>query len=253
MLRSLSRILLLFFISFPALASDPLEVEVEDAAAPWSAKDGTGYANEVVIAAFRAADVEIKLVVVPYARCKHDVLKGKIAACFNMSPDPVFKNTVRFSEKTLFEFNSDYFYNIKHPVKATSEDQIPKGVLVGIVYSYEYSSSLEKLIGKGVVFSQAATEEANLKKLALGRIDLAVVNINKIKPIEKMLKDTGAEGKVAFAFHGGRLQSFIGFSQRHARGDWARQKFDQGLRLIQQNGTLHQIETKWTPSGPNKS
>ena len=36
----------------------PLEVAVEDAADVWSRADGTGYANDIVRAAFRAGGIE---------------------------------------------------------------------------------------------------------------------------------------------------------------------------------------------------
>jgi hypothetical protein len=55
---------------------ETLTIMVEDAAAPWSRSDGTGYANDVVVAAFKEMGVEIQLRVVPYSRCKYLVLSG---------------------------------------------------------------------------------------------------------------------------------------------------------------------------------
>ena len=78
--------LAVLFTALPlqCLAAD-LKIMAEDAAEPFSRADGTGYANDVVKAAFHAVGVEIAFDVVPYARCKKDAEDGKIAACFSMS------------------------------------------------------------------------------------------------------------------------------------------------------------------------
>src|SRR5882672_3584311 len=60
-----------------------LIIAVEDDAAPWSLADGTGYANDVVVAAFRAVGVDVQLRVMPYARCKRMAISGDVVACLS--------------------------------------------------------------------------------------------------------------------------------------------------------------------------
>jgi hypothetical protein len=48
--------------------------------------DGNDYANDLVRAAFAAVHNDVKLTVLPYARCKADAMQAAVAACFNMSP-----------------------------------------------------------------------------------------------------------------------------------------------------------------------
>ena len=74
-------------------AREPLEIHVENAADPFSRPDGTGYANDVVRAAFESVGVRVKFTVVPYARCKYKVLSGAAAVCVSMSWDPSFEGT----------------------------------------------------------------------------------------------------------------------------------------------------------------
>src|SRR4051812_32252616 len=80
-----------------ARADARLDIMVEDAAAPWSRPDGRGYSNDIVRAAFRAALVDVRLIVVPYARCKRMVSTGRVAACFNMSWDSRLSGQVVFA------------------------------------------------------------------------------------------------------------------------------------------------------------
>src|SRR5277367_4729259 len=77
-------------------AVPPLTIMVEDASEPFSRRDGTGYANDIVRAAFKAAGIEVGLDVVPYARCKKSLEDGATPACFAMSWLPEFQNRIRF-------------------------------------------------------------------------------------------------------------------------------------------------------------
>src|SRR5688572_9362570 len=78
----------------PTGARETIDIGVEDAAAPWSQADGTGYANDVARAAFAAAGVEVRMHVLPYTRCKQLVVKGELVACVSMSPAPELRGVV---------------------------------------------------------------------------------------------------------------------------------------------------------------
>lgn len=226
--------------------SAPLLIAVEDDAAPWSQRDGTGFANDVVRAAFNATGVEVELSVVPYARCKDMAVKGKSAACLSMSWLPEFAGKIVFAEEPLFLCYADYFAGSKRPLHATQEDELPRGTVVGIVSGYEYPPSVYALKEKGiVVFEESESEELNLKKLSKGRIDAALVNYNETKPAELLLARAGVAGQVKQAFRSGVLRSFIGFSTKHPQGMKALEKFNEGHRIIVSNGARETIERKW--------
>jgi polar amino acid transport system substrate-binding protein len=188
----------------------------------------------------------VDLIVVPYARCKDMAIKGKAVACFTMSWLPEFAEKIVFAEKPLFLCYADYFTSSKRPLKATQEENIPKGTVVGIVSGYEYPPSVYVLKEKGILrFEESESEEMNLKKLSLGRIDAALVNYNEIKPAELLLAKAGVTGRVKRAFRSGTLRSFIGFSTKHPQGMWAKEKFNKGYRIINTTGVLSKIEKKW--------
>jgi polar amino acid transport system substrate-binding protein len=226
--------------------SGTLEIAVEDAAGPWSLPDGSGYANEIVVAAFHAVHVDVRLQVVPYARCKQMVVEGLVAGCFSMSRLPELDATVAFATVPLFVCRADYFQNMAKPLSARHPAELPKGTVVGVVLGYEYPDSLYSLVRSGtIVLDDAGTEEINLKKLADGRIQATILNYDDIKTAEYLLTEAGVTGKVNFAFAGGVLPSFIGFSRMHPRGLAALASFNEGVRIITANGVATQIKATW--------
>lgn len=228
----------------PIHAAPPLELMVENAAAPWSGSDGTGYANDLVTAAYAAVGVEIRLILVPYARCKAYVMTGLVAGCFNMSPAPEQAGKVKLADVPLFRVWPRYYENPKHPVDARSEAQVRPGTRVGIVNGYEYPDSLHAMETRGVILDRANTEAGNLKKLEAGRIDLAVIMVDQIKTGERMLHDAQV-GHLAVAFEAHPMGSYIGFSQMHPNGEHARELFNRGYRIISANGKKKEIMRRW--------
>lgn len=221
-------------------------VAVEDGAAPWSQLDGTGYANDVVVAAFKAVGVDVELRVVPYARCKRMALNGEVPACFNASPSPEFAGFLELSAQPLFSINAGYFYNVNKPVKATRQENLPPKTVIGTVIGYEYPPSFDRLKQQGIiVVEESPSENINLRKLAAGRIDLALLTYNEMKTPVFLIKRAGVSGQVKTTFQAGMMNSYIAFSTKHSQGRWAKQEFDKGFASISRNGTLQRIKSKW--------
>ena len=178
--------------------SKPLVIAVEDDAAPWSRADGTGYANDVVVASFKAVNVDVQLQVMPYARCKRMVLNGTVAACLSMSPSAEFAGLVELSANPLFTCFAGYFYNVDKPLPVTRERDLTAKTVVGTVIGYEYPAAFESLRKKGrIVIEESPSEETNLKKLALGRVDLALLTYNQVKSPEWLIARAGVAGRCA--------------------------------------------------------
>lgn len=228
-----------------------LVIAAEDDAAPWSRADGTGYANDVVTASFKAVGVNVKLLVMPYARCKRMAINGQVAACLSMSPSPEIAGIIELSTRPLFTCYAGYFYNVNKPPRVTRQEALPAKTVVGTVIGYEYPAAFERLREKGVVVrEESPSEEVNLKKLALGRVDLALLNYNQVKSPRWLINRAGVNGKVKTTFRAGILNSYIGFSKKHPDGPWALQQFNKGYRLITANGTLSRVEKVWSQNPP---
>lgn len=231
-----------------AAPAAPLQILVEDAASPWSKRDGSGYANDLVRAAFDAAGVATRLVVVPYARCKALVMQGGAVACFSMSAAPELGQLVRFADKPLFSVTPRFYYNLKHPLAAKSLAELTPGMRIGIVHGYEYPPFIEQLGRRGIIVESGRSDVANLQKLAAGRLDAALVMTDEMRSEELIERQAGVRN-IGFAFAGAPMDSFLGLSTLHPDGEAQRRLFNQGFQAITDNGTRHAIEASWKLRG----
>jgi ABC-type amino acid transport substrate-binding protein len=223
-----------------------LEIAVEDEADPWSRRDGSGYANDLVRAAFTAAGVDVTLHVMPYARCKQMAIEGTMPACVSMSANVLRPDPVTFSPAPLFVFASDYFVNRNRALSATQASDLPRGTTVGVVLGYEYPESIYRLSREGViVLDYSASETINLRKVVAGRLDAAMVNHDELKTVDYALKTAGVAGKVRSVFSAGSLPAFIGFSRKHPQASMAYDRYVRGTAIIATNGTAARIRDNW--------
>ncbi|WP_284348277.1 substrate-binding periplasmic protein [Roseisolibacter agri] len=224
---------------------ETIDIGVEDAAAPWSQADGTGYANDVARAAFAAVGVDLRMHVLPYARCKQHVVRGELIACVSMSPAPELDGVVRFSAKPLFVFACDFFENPARPLPPRIADFRP-GTRVGTVLGYEYPlEMMEALRRSGAVLEATPMEELNLRKLAVGRLDAAIVNRDAVKSPDWVAARAGVTGKVRSVFRTGGMPAYVGFSLVHRGGAALAARFDAGHARIIASGERDRIQRRW--------
>lgn len=230
----------------PAPRSPVLDIAVEDEADPWSRRDGSGFANDLVRAAFAAAGVDVTLHVMPYARCKQMAIDGVMPACVSMSANLEKPDPVTFPATPLFVFESDYFESPNRPLNARQASELRRGTTVGVVLGYEYPESINRLSREGViVLDYSASETINLRKVVAGRLDAAMVNHDFLKTVAYALQTAGVAGKVRSAFSAGSLPAFIGFSRKHPQSSLAYARYLKGSEIIAANGTAARIRNRW--------
>lgn len=223
-----------------------LHITVEDAADPFSREDGSGYANDIVRAAFAAVGVHIVFDVVPYVRCKNDVLSGRSASCMSMSWDPAFEGHIKFADLPLFTVTPIYFENSAHPLKARTEAQLGAGVTVGTVRGYEYPDAAMRVRERGAIFDAARSEQINLKKLAAGRLDAALLMSNPITGVAHWIEQAQVGTEVRAAFPSAQSSaSYLAFSIHHPDGMANLAKYNAGFKIISTNGAIDKIKSKW--------
>jgi polar amino acid transport system substrate-binding protein len=222
----------------------PLTIMAEDASEPYSRHDGTGYANDIVRAAFKAAGVEVRLDVVPYARCKKSVEDGATPACVAMSWLPEFQGRIRFSDRPLFEVHADVFQN-RRAKRLSGPGDLGPGATLGVINGYEYPGEIYRLARRGVVLEGNASEASNLQMLAKGRLDAAVMMTGEFSNMPGRLAWFHVDRSVMFAFRSGLMRSYIGFSVANPKGEEARRAFNRGYAMILANHEKDKIRDSW--------
>lgn len=233
-------------LALPARAGPPppLDIMVEEAAPPFSYADGSGYANEVVMAALRARGVQFKLWVVPRATCQHSVLEGLVAACFGMDWQPEYKDRIVLAEPPLVVLDADLYELRARPLPRPEHGcSLPAGTRVALADGQDYPAEALELARAGVLFEASPSHERSLKMLAAGQVDAAMVISNELLPRDRLAAQLGKE--LGLAFRCGRLTASIGFSLKHGRGRWAHESYLAGYKRIQEMGLLRQIQAAW--------
>ncbi len=239
-------IVMFLMVAQIAEGREKLEIYVENDAAPWSRADGTGYANDLVKAIYDAVDVDVDFEVVPYARCKKYTETGEAVGCFNVAKIPEVENKITFSEIPLFFAHISYFHNTENPLRASKSEDFKKGTIVGTVIGYEYDDMFYELEKDGqITVERTRSEILNIKKLGSGRLDAVILWNNETKPADLIIQKAGMVEKVELAFHSTKLELHIGFSKANPKGEWALQKYEEGIKLIQSNGVYEQITQNW--------
>jgi ABC-type amino acid transport substrate-binding protein len=248
-LSALSLIAVAALASHAQSASEPLRIAVEDASDVWSRADGTGFANQVVTAAFRAVKINVKLVVVPYTRCKEMAVAGQVVACFSMSHAPELARTIRFPSHALFTCNTELLQNPGAPLPSASLRDLPRGTVLGTVMGYEYPSAVAEAQRSGtIVIEPVASEVLLLRMLAAKRIQGALVNVNAIKSVDYLTRRAGVGAAVRSIGRIGTLASYLGFSTQHAQSTWALARFDDGMSRLIASGEVARLERAWADS-----
>jgi len=101
--------------------------------------------------------------------------------------------------------------------------------------------------GRGMVFDENVSEQANLQKLALGRIDAVMVMSNPLTGVSHWAKEADVQNLVRVAFTSASSEEgYFAVSIAHRDGLPALGQYNEGIRIITANGRLEQIRARWT-------
>ena len=81
--------------------------------------------------------------------------------------------------------------------------------------------------------------------MLIGPQKTCLVMANEIQTPAYWVESAGVSKKVEMIFTSSRQDVFIGFSLHHPKGLWALNKFEQGYKILNENGRLKQIKAKW--------
>ena len=224
----------------------PLIIAAEDGAGPWGQVDGTGCGNDLVLAAYAAVKVPVKLEIMPYSRAKNGALSGIYVGCFGMAWTPELKGKILFAEKPLYRVTAMLLQSSVKPLNATSVKELSAGTKVGTVLGYEYPPAFYTLVKQRKLTPMPAYSEIiSLKNLELNRVDAALVVVDELKNTDYLIAQAGLAGRVEPAFSIGGQATFLGFSRAHPLSEYARAKFNEGFAIILRDGTYKRILEAW--------
>ncbi len=241
--------LMMLFFSLSAYA-ETIVVDAENAAGPWGNAQGHGAGNEIVVAAFKAVGIDVKLNVVPYARCKLEVMTGAVVACFSMSTASELENRVRFAAVPLYTPWAG-IYAAKHVERATDTEQLLRGKRVGIVFGYEYPEMISHLKSKAEAVVQLSSEQVLMRNINAGKIDFAIFMLDELKSIQYLQQKSKVKELPSLQLKVPAPGAYIGFSLKHPDGLRLKKLFDTGYQNIVDSGEHDKIIDHWLEATSN--
>jgi len=218
----------------------------EDDAHPWSNADGTGYANDVVRAAYQAVGWEVRFEVLPYPRCKQMAERGALLACFSASKTPLLEKKLQYPAVPVFVAQNILYAPSDSSLAGCDHRAWPRKMYIGLINGYEYHPAVEALQASGAIGVVTTTSEVlALRMLEYYRFDAALITVDAVKRIELIAKiaKVNANYKVVCDFGG--LPAYVAFSRRHPQATAALSAYNKGMTIITQNGTITRLQKQW--------
>jgi len=227
-------------------AASVIDIDAEDAAAPWSQADGAGAANEIVREALARGGAVIRLHTVPYARCKAEMLAGSVAGCIAVGANEALGDAARLPRLPLYRVRTVLVAREHTPIATCNAATWPAAATVGRVNAYEYAPRFEQtLAGARIASTELISEPQGLRMLVAGRIDALALQLDSLKTLEYLQRQAGVQAPLQVACDFGPLDSHIGFSARHRDGARALTAFERGYAAMQADGSVERILETW--------
>ena len=216
--------------------AETVTLGAENAWAPYANLDGTGMANEIVLAAYKAVGINVVLRVGPYNRLLKEVKEGFIPGAFNVPKESANKDIFIFGKTPLFKAHSAYYHNVDKPLSALKKEDLVNGEKIGVVFDYGYGDFFSK--NDRIVKIPVRSDLLNVRKLAKGRIDATILYEKSAK---KMIAENDLTGKIVKAFENESLNIYVAFSKTFPKTQFYAEKLDEGLAIIMANGVYDRI------------
>lgn len=229
--------------SAASVAATKLRIGAEDDWRPYAyvqAGQPTGFAVELVRAAWSAAGVDVELVPLPYARCMREVESGKLAGCFDTLRDARTEDKYLWHKYHLFRARIGIYGRSDGPADPVNVQAL-RGKRVGVTNGYDYGTAFDG--DPAMLRDVAASDLTSLRKLVAGRVDYALVYDRVATEIAANNPTLGR----SFRLRGVLLEPslYLSFSKKYPNVEPLIAKFDAGLDAIRKNGEYARIEARW--------
>ncbi|WP_439466684.1 substrate-binding periplasmic protein [Roseateles sp. NT4] len=201
-----------------------------------------GMTVDIVTAAYAAVGIEVQLDLLPYARCMAQTRTGALVACFNTTRTALIDGDYLWPAKPMF--------NERFLIYARTDEAQPaaplrvkdlEGQKVAVTRGYEYGSEFDA--NPRVLRVVTSHDENNFELLLRGRARYTLAPDANTRLLLQRRPEMAGRFKVVGAL------SYFGiyttFSRTHPDSRQALAAFDEGMKLIQANGTFRAIQERW--------
>ena len=251
-LRLCLAILLPLLCAPAATADEVYRIGAEDDWYPFTAlREGKvqGMSADLVRAAFAASNTRVELVPYPYSRCMELTRTGRLAACFNTSPDADIASEFRLPQEPLF--SDDILLWARHDnARPVTDLQQLAGRKVAVTIGYEYGTAFDSLTDVARV--EVRRDLNGFRMLAHQRVAYTAAYRGIAAALFAEYPELAGQFVPVATLH--RPQLFVSFSRHHPQAELLLSRFDSGMRALHRDGRYQQIIERWhlpdaTPSG----
>jgi polar amino acid transport system substrate-binding protein len=159
-------------LSQKCIAVETLTLAAENSWPPYS--DKNGISKDIIQAAYKAVNVKVKFIAVPYARALKMTELGQVDGVFNVTKQKNTTDIFNFGNTPIFQATASFYYRHDSTINFTSTNEIPNGTSVGVIIGYEYGDNYEANKGR---FSEVrvANQIQLIELLIKKRIEVAIM------------------------------------------------------------------------------
>lgn len=216
----------------------------EDNWYPYAAlKDGkiSGFAVDVIEAAYAKMHVQVKFISAPYSRCLMLAKTGRALGCFDSLNDLTLAPDYLFHQQPLFKAAIGIYATNKNQSGSVNAADL-RGKTVGVTHEYTYGDVIEN--DKKIVREVAPSDLSNLRKLIKGRSEFSLVYTRIVDYLQVAYPDE-FKGKIRQVGVAVEDNLFVSFSKIWPDSKRYANLLDQGLIAIRADGTYRKLEQKW--------
>lgn len=169
-------------ISSSSYANNKVTLAVENSWPPYSNNQGNGLSKEIIIKAYRAVNIEVEFIVVPYARALHMVKIGSVDGAFNVTKQANTESIFNFGVEYLLQAKASFYYSDGSALDFSSADDIPDDTEIALILGYEYGDVFQKN-SQRFKEVRVGTQQQIINLLRKKRIDMAII-------FDEVAKDT---------------------------------------------------------------